>query len=101
MQGSSSLGSWTEGCRGSPVLQDHPVNDLPAGDASPPEKMFTITIEFFIDHHSTTTITPHIDLLEFRKLVGRKTSVHRSFKSFFKMVEVLRAFRFPFHQVCF
>jgi hypothetical protein len=33
-----------------PVLQDHLVNNLPAGDAFPPEKMLTITIKFFKDH---------------------------------------------------
>jgi hypothetical protein len=50
-----------------PVLQDHLVNDLPTEDAFPPEKMFAITIKLFIDHHSTTAITPHIDLLHLEK----------------------------------
>lgn len=44
------------------VLQDHRVNDLPAGDAPPTKKMFAITREFFIGHHPATSITPHVGL---------------------------------------
>ncbi len=40
---------------------------LSTGDALPPGKMLAITIKFLIDHHSTTSITPHIDLPGFRK----------------------------------
>jgi hypothetical protein len=48
-----------------PVLQDYRVNNLPAEDALPTKKMFTISIKFFIDHHSATSITPHMGLLGF------------------------------------
>jgi hypothetical protein len=44
------------------ILQDHRVNNFPAGDAPPTKKVFTITREFFIGHHSATSITPHVDL---------------------------------------
>ena len=63
--GKPPVGSWIEGRGGPPVLQDQPVNNIPTGDALPPEKMFAITIKFLIDHHSTTSITPHIDPLGF------------------------------------
>jgi len=53
------------------VMQDHLVNDLPTGDAFPPEKIFAITIKFFIDHHSTTSITvSHVDLLVYTRIFG-------------------------------
>jgi len=48
-----------------PILQDYRVNNLPAIDALPTKKMFTITIKFFIDHYSITSITPHMGLLGF------------------------------------
>jgi hypothetical protein len=41
------------------ILQDHLVNDLSTKDASPSEKLFTNTIEFFEDHGSATTMTLH------------------------------------------
>jgi len=41
------------------ILQDHLVNDLSTKDASPSEKFFTYTIEFFEDHDPTTTMTLH------------------------------------------
>jgi hypothetical protein len=41
------------------ILQDHLVNDLSTEDASPSEKLFTNTIEFFEDHGSPTTMTFH------------------------------------------
>jgi hypothetical protein len=47
------------------VLQDHRVNNLPTGDALPTKKVFAITIKFFIDHYSITSITPHMGLLGF------------------------------------
>jgi hypothetical protein len=41
------------------ILKYHLVNDLSAEDASPSEKFFTYTVEFFVDHDSTTTMTLH------------------------------------------
>jgi hypothetical protein len=49
------------------VLQDHLVNDLSTEDAFPTEEKFAITIKLFIDHHSTATTTPHIDLLHLER----------------------------------
>jgi hypothetical protein len=48
-----------------PVLQDYRVNNLPTIDAPPGKKVFAITVKFFIDHYSITSITPHVDLLGF------------------------------------
>jgi len=42
------------------ILHDYLINDLSTENASPSEKFFTNTIEFFEDHCSTTTITLHI-----------------------------------------
>ncbi len=65
-----------------PILHDHLVNNLPTGDAFPPEKKFAIAIKFFIDHHSTTTITPHMGLLYF-SAYGKACGVPRlEFKGF-------------------
>jgi hypothetical protein len=41
------------------ILKDHLVNDLSAKNASPSEKFFTDTIEFFENHASSTTMTLH------------------------------------------
>jgi hypothetical protein len=43
------------------VLQDYRVNDLSANNASPPQKIFSLTIEFFISHNSTASIAFHGD----------------------------------------
>ncbi len=42
-----------------PVLQDYRVNNLPARDTFPLEKIVAIIIKFFVDHHSSTSIAPH------------------------------------------
>jgi hypothetical protein len=42
-----------------PVLQDDPVNDLPAKNASPAEKVLRLTVEFFVSHRTATTVTFH------------------------------------------
>ena len=42
-----------------PVLQDDTVNDLPAKDASPSEIVLGLTIEFFVSHRTSTTVTFH------------------------------------------
>jgi hypothetical protein len=41
------------------VFQNHLINDLPAVDTSPSEKMFMGTIEFLEDHDSTASGTFH------------------------------------------
>jgi hypothetical protein len=48
-----------------PVHQNYRVNYLPARDALPTPKMLAITIKFFIDHYSITSITPHMRLQGF------------------------------------
>lgn len=42
-----------------PVLQDDPVNDLPAMNASPSEIILGLTIEFFVSHRTSATVTFH------------------------------------------
>jgi len=41
------------------ILHDHLVDNLSTENASPSEKLFTYTVEFFEDHGSTTTIALH------------------------------------------
>jgi hypothetical protein len=60
------------------VLQDHLVNDLPTEDAFPTEEKFAITIKLFIDHHSATTITPHVDLPHLEKQMVSEIHTHGS-----------------------
>jgi hypothetical protein len=42
-----------------PILQDDPINDLPAKNASPSEKVLGLTIEFFVSHRTSTAVTFH------------------------------------------
>jgi len=41
------------------VLQDHLIHNLPAINTSPSKEMLLETIEFFENHHATTSKTPH------------------------------------------
>jgi hypothetical protein len=41
------------------VLEDDPINDLPAKDASPSEKILGLTVEFFVRHRPSATVTFH------------------------------------------
>jgi hypothetical protein len=41
------------------VLQDDTVNDLPAKNASPSEIILGLTVEFFISHRTSATVTFH------------------------------------------
>jgi hypothetical protein len=41
------------------VLQDDTVNDLPAKNASPSEIILGLTIEFFVRHRTSATVTFH------------------------------------------
>ena len=45
------------------VLQNHLINNLSAQDTSPSHKVLMGSIESFIDHHTTTTMTLHMKLL--------------------------------------
>jgi hypothetical protein len=41
------------------VLQDDPINDLPAKNASPSEIILGLTIEFLVSHRTSATVTFH------------------------------------------
>jgi hypothetical protein len=54
------------------VLQNHLINNLSTQNASPSQKMLIGTIESFIDHYTTTTMTLHTTLLKLDYLLLRK-----------------------------
>jgi len=41
------------------VLQDDTVNDLPAKNASPSEKIFGLAVEFLVSHRTSAAVTFH------------------------------------------
>jgi hypothetical protein len=41
------------------IFQDNLINDFTAENASPSEKLFTNSVEFFKNHFSTASITLH------------------------------------------
>jgi len=41
------------------VLQDDTVNDLPAKNASPSEKILVLAVEFFVSHRASAAVTFH------------------------------------------
>jgi hypothetical protein len=43
------------------VLQDHRVNDISAGNASPSKKIFNPTVKILISHKTTASIAFHGD----------------------------------------
>ena len=57
------------------VLQNYLINNLSTQNASPSQKMFIGTIESFIDHYTTTTMTLHTTLLKFDCLLLMKTDL--------------------------
>lgn len=56
-----------------PILQDDPVNDVPAKNASPSEIVLSLTVEFFVSHRTSATVTFHSDhlLLSYNNLCIR------------------------------
>jgi hypothetical protein len=55
------------------ILQNHLINNLSTQNASPSQEMLIGTIESFIDHHTTTTMTFHTTLLKFDCLLLMKS----------------------------
>ena len=49
------------------VLQDQRVDNLPTPDAAPTRKMFVPQVEFFSNHHTTTSIALHTGLTPFKR----------------------------------
>jgi len=47
------------------VLQDDPVNDLPAKNASPSEIILGLAVEFFVSHRTSAAVTFHSSHLPF------------------------------------
>jgi len=49
------------------ILEDDGVNNLTAENTSPPEKFFTVPIEFFVVHNPTAFVTFHFFSLLYLK----------------------------------
>jgi len=45
------------------ILHDYGVINLPAADASPPEKIFPYAVKFFVGHDTAATMALHVFLL--------------------------------------
>jgi hypothetical protein len=43
------------------ILKNYLVNNVPAGDTSPPKKHFGYAVEFFQDHYTTASLTFHLN----------------------------------------
>jgi hypothetical protein len=54
---------------GGSILQDHLVNDLSTKEAPPAPEEFTDTVELFVNHYASTSMTPH-SALPVKRLIG-------------------------------
>jgi hypothetical protein len=71
------------------VLQNHLINNLSAQDTSPSRKMLMGSIESFIDHHTSTTMTLHKKLLEIDFPLLSKSQFVKSHDPFVKFFQTV------------